>query len=253
MAQKALGATVMVCAVPGGRADFVGEDSSPIELTRFTRVRQVAHGHLLSDMCHVEEPTIFGYGYETVFIGMVVLTFILTALGFLFLWVYVDRYTRKHMQSGNGTNEDFGMGDWRKAGGSSDGGDSKRGGDRRDGAEREWDDLTHQRDERTPDEFEEDRRRRLDTQCIFIGWFEPADADYRSRTGWRFQYRQCRSNAGTATAPWCKMHYLKRHDSRDNNPNRSEKKKKDEAKKKGLGSGRREDLDRYDKDRPTTA
>ena len=137
------------------------------------------------------------------------------------------------------------MQQWNKASGGQDGGGGKR---RSGGGGNGGDDdpdgeklsellkrLLNQDDRRSPEQKDLDRDRRLNTQCVFIGWFDE-DADMRAVSGLKRRYRRCRENMTKERKPWCYYHYLKQNDDPDKDPE-SKESKKDKKDKGGHGSG----------------
>ena len=102
-----------------------------------------------------------------------------------------------------GGDSDVNMQQWNKAGGGQDGGGGKRhsgdggndGDDDPDGEKLSelLKRLLRQDDRRTPEQKQTGHDRRLNTQCIFIGWFDEDD-DMKAITGLKRRYRRCREN-----------------------------------------------------------
>ena len=92
-------------------------------------------------------------------------------------------------------------------------------------------------DPRTPDERRRDQQRRLDTQCIFLGWFENTREE-KERTRKRWVYRQCWSSSAQDYHPYCKNHALDRFQPRYPDPNETPPKdrKKSTGRRAGGGS-----------------
>ena len=140
------------------------------------------------------------------------------------------------------------MQQWNKSGGGQDGGGGKRhSGDGGNGGDDDPDGdklsellkrLLNQDDRRTPEQKDLDRDRRMNTQCVFIGWFDE-DADMKPITGLKRRYRRCRDNMTKERKPWCHYHYMKQNDDPEKDPESKESKKdkKDKKDKGGHGSG----------------
>ena len=122
--------------------------------------------------------------------------------------------------------------------GGPDGGDGGNGGDDDPDGQKLSDllkRLLNQDDRRTPEQKELDRDRRMNTQCIFIGWFDE-DADMKEITDLKRRYRRCRENMTKERKPWCYHHYMKQNDDPNHDP-QSKESKKDKKDKGGHGSG----------------
>ena len=162
---------------------------------------------------------------------------------------YVDDYlflgADGNVYAGGDQQEDVNMQQWNKAGGGQDGGGGKRrSGDDGNGGDDDPDGdklsellkrLLNQDDRRTPEQKDLDRDRRLNTQCVYIGWFDE-DADMRAVTGLKRRYRRCREHMTKDRKPWCYYHYLKQNDDPEKDPE-SKESKKDKKDKGGHGSG----------------
>jgi len=146
-----------------------------------------------------------------------------------------------------GGDQDVSMQQWNKASGGQDGGGGKRrSGDGGNGGDDDPDGeklsellkrLLNQDDRRTPEQKDADRDRRLNTQCIFIGWFDE-DADMRPITGLKRRYRRCRDSMTKERKPWCHYHYMKQNDDPEKDPEAKDpNSKKDKKDKGGHGSG----------------
>ena len=154
--------------------------------------------------------------------------------------VYVDDYLIVEY-SGDGTQQDVKMQQWKKVGGGGGGGGGKRhSGDGGNGGDDDPDGdklsellkrLLRQDDRRTPEQKKGDEDRRMNTQCIFIGWFDE-DKDMKATTGLKRRYRRCRENMSAERKPWCHSHYLKENDDPDRDPSPP-----GQSKKGGHGSG----------------
>ena len=144
-----------------------------------------------------------------------------------------------------GDQQDVSMQQWNKVSGGQDGGGGKR---RSGGGGNGGDDdpdgeklsellkrLLNQDDRRPPKQKDLDRDRRLNTQCVFIGWFDE-DADMKAVSGLKRRYRRCRENMTKERKPWCYYHYLKQNDDPDKDPE-SKESKKEKKDKGGHGSG----------------
>ena len=149
-----------------------------------------------------------------------------------------------NVYAGGDQQQDVTMQQWNKSSGGQDGGGGKRhsgdggnGGD--DDPDKELSDLLrrllNQDDRRTPKQKDLDRDRRLNTQCIYIGWFDEDD-DMKATSGLQRRYRRCRENMTKERKPWCHYHYMKQNDDPDKDP-QSKEAKKDKKDKGGHGSG----------------
>ena len=143
--------------------------------------------------------------------------------------------------AGGDQQEDVNMQQWNKSSGGQDGGGGKRhSGDGGGGGGDDDDDslaellkrLMRQDDRRSPDQKQRDEDRRLNTQCIWIGWFDEDD-DMKVQSGLKRRYRRCRENMTRERKPFCHSHYLKTNDDPNFDPGAKENK----PKKGGHGSG----------------
>ena len=70
-------------------------------------------------------------------------------------------------------------------------------------------------DFRSPKEKQQDKERRLGTQCPFIGWFGSDPSFKKANNGKKHQFRRCRSNMSVEYFPWCADHYRKANEHPD--------------------------------------
>ena len=136
---------------------------------------------------------------------------------------------------------------WFPGGGQDGGGGKRHSGDGGNGGDDDPDGeklsellkrLLNQDDRRTPEQKGLDRDRRLNTQCVYIGWFDEDD-DMKATSGLQRRYRRCRESMTKERKPWCHYHYMKQNDdpTKDPNSKESKKDKKDKKDKGGHGSG----------------
>ena len=149
--------------------------------------------------------------------------------------------TRQNMM-GNG-NEDEGMPPSGRRGAS---GDEGRGGGKKGRGNQSDDELARllndKADLRDEDQKEQDRRRRLATQCIYVGWFQLRDGEKPTNPGSKQVYRRCAATQSAKCVPWCKDHKGLPDGDRSKDPGLPGSKPKDpkdpkDKKPRGLGMG----------------
>lgn len=147
-----------------------------------------------------------------------------------------QRYVRKN--SGN----DEKMQPQGRGGNSGGGGDAKRGrsgaGGGGGGGDGDDDDdiqslIDGMSDLRTDDQRDNDNFRRLNTLCIYIGWFPVRDKglpteERPTNPGSKWVYRQCAKSMARKYKPWCRNHYGWENGDRQSDPSFTKKPPKDD-------------------------
>ena len=122
-------------------------------------------------------------------------------------WKYVRRVSgdEKMQRSGRGSK--------------SDDEPSKRGRTRGNTSNKSIEELCRDmQDLRTEDQRDIDERRRLGTQCAFIGWFPVRDGENPTNPGSKLCYRRCTRTITPGKEPWCWQHYMLENEDKTVDP-----------------------------------
>ena len=102
------------------------------------------------------------------------------------------------------------------------------------------------RDLRTERQKDDDKKRRLATQCIFVGWFPVREGETPTNPGSDQVYRRCNRSMDAEHNPWCHNHWRREDDDPNEDPGLKKKKRNTKGGGKGPKSKKKDDEDDND-------